>query len=89
MNELLSADEVIQQIAEVLPQADGEFIQHIANQVLGRKVRYIKDSVFEIVDNDVVCSICGCPCNAADAHLHQDKWIGDECCWDDRLHGSE
>jgi len=48
--EILSADEVIQQIAEILPEADGDFIEHIANQVLGRKVKYIEDSVFEYID---------------------------------------
>lgn len=48
--ETLSADEVIQQIAEILPENDGDFIEHIANQVLGRKVRYIEDSLFEYVD---------------------------------------
>ena len=90
MSKLVSAEEVIHQIADVLAQADGDFIQYIANEVLGFKVRYVKDSVFEQLENpEVECSICGAPCTAADAHLHQDKWIGDECCWDDRLHGSE
>ncbi|WP_156820683.1 hypothetical protein [Thioalkalivibrio thiocyanodenitrificans] len=49
--QLLTAEEVIGQIAEVLPQADGDFIEHIANQVLGRKVRYVEDSVFEYAEN--------------------------------------
>jgi hypothetical protein len=49
---VLSADEVIQQVSEVLPENDGEFIEHVANQVLGRKVRYLEDSLFEYVDED-------------------------------------
>ena len=36
-----------------------------------------------------VCSLCGKPCDAGKAHLHQGKWIGDECCWDERLRSSE
>ncbi len=42
----LTADEVIEQIAEILKEADGDFIEHIANQVLGNKVKYKEDSVF-------------------------------------------
>lgn len=42
-----SADEIIQEIAECLAEADGEFIAEIANQVLSRKVKYIGDSMFE------------------------------------------
>ena len=45
----LSTDEVIQQISEILPQADGDFIEHIANLVLGRKVKYLEDDLFEYV----------------------------------------
>lgn len=45
--EYLSTDEVIQQIAEILPETEGDFIEHIANQVLGHKVRYVeKDNLF-------------------------------------------
>lgn len=35
------------------------------------------------------CSLCGKPCDAGKAHLHQGKLIGDECCWDERLKASE
>ena len=37
----------------------------------------------------VPCSICGNHCLKKTAHLHQGKWIGDECCWDERLRASE
>jgi len=40
-------------------------------------------------DETVVCSVCKQPCNKAAAHLHQGEWIGDECCWDERLRASE
>jgi hypothetical protein len=42
-----SADEIIQEIAEVLAQADGDSIEMIANHVLTNKVTYIGDSMFE------------------------------------------
>lgn len=45
--ELLSTQELINEIAEILPENDGEFIEHIANQVLGQKVKYVEDSMFE------------------------------------------
>jgi len=37
----------------------------------------------------VECSLCGGLCDAKTAHLHQDGYIGDECCWDERLKSSE
>lgn len=37
----------------------------------------------------VICSVCLSPCKASTAHLHQGRWIGDECCWDERLRASE
>ena len=41
----------------------------------------------------VRCVICGQQCEQKTAHLHSgedgDEWIGDESCWDDRLHASE
>jgi len=43
---LLSTHDVIEQIGEILAEADGDFIEHIANEVLGRKVRYIEDDLF-------------------------------------------
>ena len=46
--EIKSADQVIQMIAEVLTEADGEFIEQIANQVLTNKVEYVEDSQFVI-----------------------------------------
>ena len=48
MRQIKSADEVIQDIAEALAQADGEFIQEIANQVISGRVEYVEDSLFEV-----------------------------------------
>ncbi len=43
-----SADDIIERIAHVLSEADGEFIENIANQVLTRNVKYQGDSLFRI-----------------------------------------
>ena len=48
MRQVKSADEVIQDIAEALAEADGEFIQEIANQVISGRVEYVEDSLFEV-----------------------------------------
>ena len=46
-------------------------------------------------DQKVTCYLCGKPTPAKTAHIHQTDpsgptgWIGDECCWDERLRGSE
>lgn len=37
----------------------------------------------------VPCSVCANDCAAARAHRHQGQYIGDECCWDERLRLSE
>ena len=43
----------------------------------------------EDIKKTVTCSLCGEEAPAITAHLHQDKWIGDECCWTEQLRGSE
>jgi len=48
----MTADEVIDQISEILREADGDFIEHIANEVLGRKVEYDGDSLFSFKDEE-------------------------------------
>ena len=37
----------------------------------------------------VVCSICHKEIDAMTAHSHQNEWIGNDCCWDERLKASE
>lgn len=44
---------------------------------------------FNEILNLTECSICHSAIRIKDAHLHQGKLIGDECCWDDRLKASE
>lgn len=37
----------------------------------------------------VTCKVCNMPTPSSAAHLHQGDWIGDDCCWDERLRSSE
>lgn len=37
----------------------------------------------------IKCSLCGELCDFKLAHLHNGKYIGHECCWDERLKASE
>lgn len=46
--ETKTADEVINEIAEVLRECDGKDLERIANQILTKKVKYIEDSIFEV-----------------------------------------
>lgn len=48
---LKSADDVIKEISECLAEADGEFIETIANMVLSHNVKYTGDSMFETSDS--------------------------------------
>lgn len=43
-----TANEVINEIAEVLREWDGKDLERIANQILTKKVKYIEDSIFEV-----------------------------------------
>lgn len=47
------------------------------------------DPVVKEVEICVPCCHCGLEVSAETAHLHQGQWIGDECCWDERLRSSE
>lgn len=33
----------------------------------------------------VTCKFCDRAVPVVTAHLHQGEWVGDECCWDERL----
>jgi hypothetical protein len=46
------ADEVIQMISEVLAEADGKFIEEIANKVLTERVKYLEDSFFSVIPQE-------------------------------------
>ena len=37
----------------------------------------------------VRCKLCGDWVHARTAHLHQNEWVGADCCWDDRLKTTE
>jgi hypothetical protein len=33
----------------------------------------------------VVCAMCGSHVSAGTAHPHDGRWIGDKCCWNERM----
>jgi hypothetical protein len=37
----------------------------------------------------VRCTFCGKMVPKRTAHRHQGKWVGDDCCWDERLRSTE
>jgi hypothetical protein len=43
----------------------------------------------ECVEDTVTCKFCGEDVPADTAHLHDGSWVGDECCWDERLKSTE
>lgn len=45
-------DKLLQEMAEVMAQWDGESIERIANQVFTQRVTYIEDSTFEVEDSE-------------------------------------
>lgn len=40
-------------------------------------------------DELVECKFCHKPVPAKTAHRHEHGWVGDECCWDERLRATE
>jgi hypothetical protein len=49
MTRVLSADDILKEMVEMLSEADGDFIAEIANRVFSDQVVYKGDSIFEIV----------------------------------------
>lgn len=41
------------------------------------------------VEETVLCRFCQRQCIARTAHYYQGGWVGDECCWDERLRSSQ
>ena len=44
----LSTSEVISEMTEILQNTEGEYIEDVANSVLGGKVTYLEDDLFQI-----------------------------------------
>ena len=81
MTVLKTSEEIVNEIAEVLHEGDGDFIENIANQVLVPKVRYIEDSLFEHdieVDEDEVDSDGCLTNNNGDAETDMEQLRRDE-----------
>jgi hypothetical protein len=44
----LDIDQLLQNLAEVLGQSDGEYVAEICNRVMVQKISYIGDGLFEV-----------------------------------------
>lgn len=64
-----------------------EIFQHVpeVSELLGS----LTDMLGVVDKITVECSSCHKPVPRRTAHLHQEKYIGDECCWDERLRTTE
>jgi hypothetical protein len=49
----------------------------------------IRESDREYDPELVTCKFCGGEVPAATAHRHGNGWVGDECCWDERLRNGD
>lgn len=56
---------------------------------MGRLIGDIARAKLEALEPTVVCKFCRILVPRATAHRHQGKWVGDKCCWDERLRISE
>lgn len=58
-----------------------------------KQTEFLKEADDEADENElaekIMCSVCSELCLVKTAHLHQGEYIGDECCWDERLKSSE
>ncbi len=70
---------VVFMLASIMTVAGGVFLVRALMQVrrLYRPLDYVQ------------CRLCRKPCRAATAHIHGSDWVGDECCWDERLRTAE
>ena len=71
--------------ADLLYDSDDEIAPDRA--IYDPKMKYLKK--FKAKYARVTCCACLNPCLARKAHRHQGNWIGDECCWDEKLRTSE
>jgi hypothetical protein len=62
-----------------------------ANDPVGAESRAVAEMSGEDPDEEeaVLCKFCRHQVPARTAHLHQGGWVGDECCWDERLRSTE
>lgn len=74
---------------EATPLSDDEIDTLINDKINHVDALEIDHPLTDEERNEVRCSLCRKWCNAETAHLHQDEWVGDECCWTEQLKASE
>lgn len=80
-------------IAELLDAKDwsgADDLDAIATLVrhTGRQVRDVAEASHDLQEQ-ILCRFCQRQCVARTAHYYQGGWVGDECCWDERLRSSQ
>lgn len=51
---------------------------------------WVDSQEVEIEEDDMVdCKFCHLQVPVSTAHWHNGNWVGDECCWDERLRSTE
>jgi len=48
-----------------------------------------RDFLEQSARDTVICKFCGKEVPGRTAHLHQNQWVGNDCCWDERLRSTE
>jgi len=75
------------------PSQKHPWSEHLANVHLLRQ--QLDAEAAEPYDEDrgvgetVECKFCHQEAPASTAHLHDGQWVGDDCCWDERLRATE
>jgi hypothetical protein len=60
-------------------------VDDLPAEVRGQARQVLIDLDIELVE----CKFCHQPTPAHTAHRHEYGWVGDDCCWDERLRSSQ
>lgn len=89
---MLGAKEFLRNQLQAAIEECGGYMSDEANDKLDELVSFVYDhpeSEIEPEPETVTCKLCGEEAPVKTAHRHSGGWIGDECCWDERLRRTE
>lgn len=90
---MLGAQEFLRNQLQAVIEECGGYMSDEANDKLDELVSFVTEhpeSEIEPVSTETVtCKLCGEEVPGKTAHRHSGGWIGDECCWDERLRRTE
>ena len=74
-------------LEEALKKADdGDFVVY---DEMNKCLAFDWNGDESTVETEVCCKFCHKQAPADTAHLHDGGWVGDDCCWDERLRATE